>query len=315
MTTSTATTATGSTTTALDLSGAWTALITPFRDGAIDEPALRALVEMQIAGGIDGLVACGSTGETPTLTPEEYTRVIAIVVDQAAGRVPVMAGTGTNDTASTLERTRIAERSGTSAALIVMPYYNRPTQEGLYQHIRHIAERSSLPIVLYNVPGRTAVNLLPETVLRLAEVPGIAGIKEASGSLDQTSQIVRDAPSGFALLSGNDSLTLPIMAAGGTGVVSVVANVAPGATARLTAACLAGDLSAARRIHLDLFDLCRAMFVETNPVPVKYAAGLLGLCADEVRLPLVPPAKTSRQRIAAALAACPLVEQRRALAA
>lgn len=305
MTTTVTTASTGSTTSTLDISGAWTALITPFRDGAIDEPALRALVEMQIAGGIDGLVACGSTGETPTLTLDEYARVIGIVVAQAAGRVPVMVGTGTNDTASTLDRTHIAERAGASAALIVMPYYNRPTQEGLYQHIRYVAERSDLPVVLYNVPGRTGSDIQPATVARLAPLETVIGIKEASGDVDRASEIVRRTDPAFAVLSGDDSLTLPIMSVGGRGVISVVGNIVPRAMRDLTAAALAGDFTNARAIHHELLDLCAAMFVETNPVPVKAAAELLGLATSEVRLPLVPLEASSRQRVFEALLACP----------
>lgn len=305
MTTTTTTTATLA---ALDVSGAWTALITPFRDGAIDEPALRALVEMQISGGISGLVACGSTGETPTLSLAEYTRVIEIVVAQAAGRVPVMAGTGTNDTASTLERTGIAQRAGASAALIVMPYYNRPTQEGLYQHIRHIAERSELPIVLYNVPSRTGSDIQSATVARLALLETVIGIKEASGDVDRASEIIRMThltDPAFAVLSGDDSLTLPIMSVGGRGVISVVSNIVPRAMRNLTTAALAGDFTRARAIHHELLDLCGALFVETNPVPVKAAAELLGLATSEVRLPLVPLEAASRQRVFEALLACP----------
>jgi len=305
MITSTTTTLTGSTSSTLDISGAWTALITPFRGGAIDEPALRSLVEMQISGGIRGLVACGSTGETPTLTPDEYVHVLELVVAQAAGRVPVMAGTGTNDTASTLERTRIAERAGASAALIVMPYYNRPTQEGLYQHVRHVAERSDLPIVLYNVPGRTGSDLQPTTVARLAQLETVIGIKEASGDVDRASEIIRRTDPTFAVLSGDDSLTLPIMSVGGRGVISVVSNIAPRAMTSLAAAALAGDFIRARTIHHELLDLCGAMFVETNPVPVKAAAELLGLATSEVRLPLVSLEASSWQRVFEALLACP----------
>ncbi len=300
--------ATGSTANTLDTSGAWTALITPFRDGVIDGPALRALVEMQITGGVSGLVACGSTGETPTLSPEEYTRVIEIVIAQAAGRVPVMAGTGTNDTASALDRTRIAQRAGASAALIVMPYYNRPTQEGLYQHIRHVAERSDLPIVLYNVPGRTGSDLQAATVARLALLETVIGIKEASGDVDRASEIIRLTyltDPAFTVLSGDDSLTLPIMSVGGRGVISVVSNIVPRAMSDLTTAALAGDYGRARMIHHELLDLCGAMFVETNPVPVKAAAELLGLATSDVRLPLVNLEAASRHRVFEALLACP----------
>ena len=292
----------------LALDGTWTALITPFRDGHVDAPALRTIVEHQIAGGITGLVACGSTGETPTLSPSEYERVITIVIDQAAGRVPVMAGTGTNDTATTLDRTRIAQRAGAAAALVVMPYYNRPTQEGLYQHVRYVAERCGLPIVLYNVPGRTGSDLLPATVARLAALDTVIGIKEASGDVDRASEIIRLAAPidpAFAVLSGDDSLTLPIMSVGGRGVISVVSNIVPRAMSDLTAAALAGDYARARAIHHELLDLCGAMFVETNPVPVKAAAELLGLATAEVRLPLTSLLTDSRQRVFAALLACP----------
>jgi 4-hydroxy-tetrahydrodipicolinate synthase len=285
--------------------GAFTALITPFRNGTVDEPALRSLVDFQIGGGIDGLVPCGTTGEAATMTDAERDRVISIVVEQAAGRVPVLAGTGSNGTATTIEQTARARALGVDGALIVTPYYNKPTQEGLYAHFTAIADAVDLPIILYNVPGRTGVNLLPETVVRLAGHPRIVGIKEASGSLDQSSQIVREAPADFAVLSGDDSLTLPIIGVGGRGIISVVANIAPAAIADLTAAGLAGDFATARDIHLGLFDLCRAMFVETNPVPVKTAAGLLGLCSPEVRLPLAPLSAASQRRVEAAMAACP----------
>ncbi len=284
------------------LSGCYTALITPFRDGQLDETALRALVERQIAGGVSGLVPCGTTGETPALTGAEWERVVAITVETAAGRAPILAGTGSNSTATAIEQTRRARALGADGALVVTPYYNRPTQEGLYQHFAAIAAAVDLPLVLYNVPGRTGTNLLPETVVRLAELPGIIGIKEASGSLDQTSQIVREAPEGFVVLSGDDSLTLPIMAAGGRGIVSVVSNIVPEAVTALAAACLAGDFATGRDVHLALFDLCRAMFVETNPAPVKAAAALLGYCTPEVRLPLAPLSEAARRRVESALA-------------
>lgn len=285
------------------LHGCLTALITPFHDGQIDEPALRALVDRQIAGGVAGLVPCGTTGEAPALSAREWEQVVAVAVETAAGRVPILAGTGSNSTAASIERTRRARELGADGALVVTPYYNRPTQEGLYGHFAAIAEAADLPLVLYNVPGRTGVNLLPETVVRLADIPAIVGIKEASGSLDQASQIVNDAPAGFVVLSGDDSLTLPIASVGGRGVISVVSNIAPEAVSALTAACLAGDFAAARAMHLALFDLCRAMFVETNPVPVKAAAAMLGLCTPEVRLPLAPLSETGRLRVERALVA------------
>jgi 4-hydroxy-tetrahydrodipicolinate synthase len=303
-------TATEIRTRAIDVSGTWTALITPFRDGEIDETALRALVDSNIAGGVSGLVACGTTAETPTLTADESRRVIEIVIDQAQGRVPVMVGTGSNDTHTTLAHTIEAQELGADAALIVMPYYNRPTQEGLYQHIRYVAERVELPIVLYNVPGRTGSDILPVTVARLALLPNVVGIKEASGNLDRASEIVRLTGDDFSVLSGDDSLTLPIMAVGGRGIVSVASNVIPGAISALTTAALEGDFLRARTIHHEVLELCGAMFVETNPVPVKAAAELLGLATSEVRLPMVPLMPDSRERLFRAMLHCPYTAQR-----
>jgi 4-hydroxy-tetrahydrodipicolinate synthase len=292
--------------TTLDISGTWTALITPFRDGQLDEAALRALVDHNIAGGVSGLVACGTTAETPTLTPAEHDRVIEIVIGQAAGRVPVMIGTGGNDTASTLERTRHAQAAGAAAALIVMPYYNRPTQEGLYQHILHVAANCpELPIVLYNVPGRTGSDIQAATVARLALIPNVIGIKEATGNVDRASEIIRLTGPDFAVLSGDDSLTLPIMSVGGRGVISVASNIIPQAMSSLTTAALAGDFLLARTIHQQVLELCGALFVETNPVPVKAASELLGLGSSEVRLPLVSLQQESRERLFRALLACP----------
>ena len=271
--------------------GTFTALITPFRSGdvtQIDETALRTLVDAQIAGGISGLVPCGTTGETPTLSEAEQDRVIAIVVEQARGRVPVIAGTGGNDTAHVLARTMRARDLGADGALVVAPYYNKPTQEGLYQHFAYLAERVDLPIVLYNVPGRTGVSILPETILRLAQIPGIVAVKEASGSLDACSEIVASAPEEFAVLSGDDSLTLPIISVGGQGVISVASNIVPDAMSALTEAALAGEFARARELHQRLLPLCRAMFLDNNPIAVKTAAGVLGICSGDVRLPLTP---------------------------
>jgi 4-hydroxy-tetrahydrodipicolinate synthase len=282
-------------------SGSFTALITPFRSGEIDEPALRRLVDFQIENGIRGLVPCGTTGESVTLTEAEHDRVIEIVVDQAAGRVPVIAGTGSNNTAVTIARTRHAQAAGADAALVVAPYYNKPTQEGLVRHYSAIAEATSLPIVLYNVPGRTGVNLLPEAVVRLDEIPNIVAIKEASGNLDQVSEILTSVPSDFVLLSGDDSLTLPIMSVGGLGVISVLSNIAPAPVAELVGACLRTDFVGARVIHHRIFDLCRAMFIENNPTAVKTAAAMLGLCSDELRLPLITMGEANRRRLAESL--------------
>lgn len=283
------------------LFGCYTALITPFRNSQIDEPALRALVQRQIAGGVSGLVACGTTGEAPALSAPEWDRVVAVVVETADTRIPVLAGTGSNNTATVIERTQRARTLGADGALVVTPYYNRPTQDGLYRHFTAITEAVDLPLVLYNVPGRTGVNLLPETVVRLADIPGIVGIKEASGSLDQVSQIMREAPEAFVIVSGDDSLTLPMMGVGASGVISVVSNIAPEAVSALTAACLASDFSSGRYLHLALFDLCRAMFIETNPTPVKAAAALLGYCSPEVRPPLAPLSEAAQRRVESAL--------------
>jgi len=293
------TTGTSQTTTRFE--GAFTALITPFRRGELDEQALRQLVDFQIAQGINGLVPCGTTGESVTLTEFEHDRVIEMVVEQAAGRVPVIAGTGTNNTRLTIERTHHARAIGADAALVVVPYYNKPTQEGMYRHFAAIAEATDLPLILYNVPGRTGVNMTPETVLRLAEIPTIVGIKEASGNLDQVSQIVGSVRSDFVVLSGDDSLTLPIISLGGRGVISVVSNIVPAAVAELTAAALRGDLSAARSLHHRLFPLCRAMFLDNNPTAVKTAAGILGLCSGELRLPLTEMTPANRQALEQAL--------------
>src|ERR671910_1430432 len=284
------------------LSGCYTALITPFRDGPIDETALRAVVDRQIAAGVSGLVPCGTTGEAPALSASEWDRVVSVVVETASGSVPVLAGTGSNNTATVIERTRRARTLGADGALVVTPYYNRPTQDGLYRHFVAIAEAVELPLVLYNVPGRTGVNLLPETVVRLSDIASIVGIKEASGSLDQASQIVRETNRDFVILSGDDSLTLPMMGIGAMGVISVVSNISPEAVSALTSACLTGEFGSGRSLHLALFDLCRAMFVETNPTPVKAAAALLGYSSPEVRLPLTPLSEAAQRRVETALA-------------
>mgnify|MGYP001026932891 CR=1 FL=1 len=286
------------------LCGSLVALVTPFSDGALDLAALRSLVEWQIAQGSQGLVPCGTTGETPALSEREWRLVAETVIDQAAGRVPVIVGAGTNATSTTIERTRIARELGATAAMIVTPYYNRPQQEGILRHVVAIADRVDLPLVLYNVPSRTGINLMPDTVVRLLELAPIAAVKESSGSLDQVSELVLATEGRAAVLSGDDSLTLPVMSVGGTGVVSVLANIAPSATRALVDAALIGDLARARRLHLQLFPLARALFLETNPVPVKTAAEFLGLCRSEVRLPLAPLSPTTRELLRQALASC-----------
>lgn len=266
--------------------GSFVALITPFKDGAVDVAKLEELVEFQIKNGTNGLVACGTTGEAVTMTQDEDRLVIRTVVEVAAKRVPVIAGTGSNDTASAIEYTLAAQRLGADGALLVTPYYNKPTQEGLYRHYQAVAIKTDIPLILYNVPGRTGVNMLPETVARLARLQSVVAVKEASGNMDQVSAIVHACGPDFTVFSGDDSLTLPILALGGHGVISVVANIVPAPLAEMVRAYLRGDVGLARNIHYRLFDLCRAMFLETNPIPVKSAAAIMGLCSSEMRLPL-----------------------------
>jgi 4-hydroxy-tetrahydrodipicolinate synthase len=269
-------------------SGTFTALVTPFKNGEVDVEALESLVEFQIEGGINGLVPCGTTGESPTLSEEEDRLVIETVVRVTAGRVPVVAGTGSNNTASAIKYTKMAEEVGADGSLQVAPYYNKPTQEGLFRHYAAIAENTSLPLVLYNIPGRTNVTIAPETIAQLAEIPNIVGVKESTLSMNMISDIRRLCGEEFAILSGDDPMTLPLMALGGTGVVSVASNIAPGAVSDMVAAVNSGDLARGRELHYRLLPLIRALSVETNPIPIKAAASLLGLCSDELRLPLVP---------------------------
>lgn len=288
--------------------GCFVAMITPFRDGEIDVPALRRLVEFHLANGTDGLVPCGTTGEAVTMTEEEQLRVVEIVVETVNKRIPVVAGTGTNSTAKTIKMTKKARDVGADAALVVTPYYNKPTQQGLYLHFEAIARETDFPLVLYNVPTRTSVNMLPETVARLAKIPNVVAIKEASGNMDQVSQIVQSCRSDFAVLSGDDSLTLPMLSLGGTGVVSVVGNIAPKAMSDMVRAYRHGDHARARELHYQLFDLCRAMFIETNPIPVKTAAGILGLCSAEMRLPMCPMGDANRQKLEQVINASPVLQ-------
>jgi 4-hydroxy-tetrahydrodipicolinate synthase len=269
-------------------SGAFTALVTPFRNGEVDVEALENLVEFQIGQGIHGLVPCGTTGETPSMSEAEDRLVIGTVVRVANGRVPVIAGTGSNSTDMAIKYTRMAEEEGADGSLQVSPYYNKPTQEGLYRHFAAIAESTSLPIVLYNIPGRTSVTVSAETTARLAEIPNIVGTKEATHSMDLASDIRRLCGEEFDILSGDDSLTLPLMSLGGRGVISVAANVAPAVVSDMVNALLEGDFERGRELHYDLLPLCRALFIETNPIPVKTAASILGLCSDEMRLPMIP---------------------------
>ncbi|CAN5620155.1 4-hydroxy-tetrahydrodipicolinate synthase [soil metagenome] len=269
-------------------SGAFTALVTPFRNGEVDVEALEGLVEFQIGQGIHGLVPCGTTGETPSMSEEEDRLVIGTVVRVANGRVPVIAGTGSNSTHMAIKYTRMAEEEGADGSLQVAPYYTKPTQEGLYRHFAAIAESTSLPIVLYNIPGRTSVTISAETTARLAEIPNVVGTKEATHSMDMASDIRRLCGEEFDILSGDDSLTLPLMSLGGRGVISVAGNVAPAVVSDMVNALLESDFERGRELHYDLLPLCRALFVETNPIPVKTAASILGLCSDEMRLPMIP---------------------------
>jgi 4-hydroxy-tetrahydrodipicolinate synthase len=277
--------------------GAITALVTPFRDGKVDEQALRHLIEMQISGGIDGLVPCGTTGESPTLTHDEHDRVIEITIDAAARRVPVIAGTGSNSTAEALRLTRHACEAGADAALIACPYYNKPTQEGLYQHFQLIAQKVPIPIIPYNIPGRTGVNMSPQLIERLAKIDNIVGIKEASGSLKQMNDVIDMCPPEFDVLSGDDGLTLPLLAIGGKGVISVASNVVPADMSAMIDAMEAGDVAKARALHARMSPLFDVLFVETNPIPVKAALALMGKIAYEYRLPLCPLAPANYETL------------------
>ncbi|RMF87790.1 MAG: 4-hydroxy-tetrahydrodipicolinate synthase [Nitrospirae bacterium] len=287
----------------MDIRGSMVALITPFTDaGGVDEEALRRLVEFHVEQGSHALVPCGTTGESATLTHEEHREVIRIVVEQAAGRIPVIGGTGSNSTAESIELTRYAKEVGCDAALLISPYYNKPSQDGVYLHYKRIAEETAFPLIVYNVPGRTALNILPETVARLARVPGIVGIKEATANLQQIAEVIDATPEGFALISGDDATTFPTLCLGGVGTISVVANVAPRDMAALCDAWFAGEVEEARRLHYRTLPLSKVLFIETNPVPVKEACHLLGFCRPHLRLPLTRLAEANRERLRAALA-------------
>lgn len=281
-----------------DWSGCGTALVTPFTaDGAVDEPRVRALAARQIEGGVHFLCPCGTTGESPTLSAAEHRRVVELVVETAAGRVPVLAGAGGYDTREVVEQAREVERAGADGILSVTPYYNRPTPEGLYRHYAAIAESVELPIVVYNVPGRTGCNVDPATLCRLAELPNVVGVKEASANMAQMCEVCRAVPDGFSVLSGDDLFTVPLMAVGGAGVVSVASNEVPAEMARLVSLARAGDFAAARRLHARLLPLMQINFVESNPIPVKAAMAHLGLLEPNYRLPMAPPRPASLEKI------------------
>jgi 4-hydroxy-tetrahydrodipicolinate synthase len=284
------------------IQGCGTALVTPFLDdGQLDEAALRKLVQFQVKEGIDFLVPCGSTGESAALSHDEHCRVVEVVVEAAAGKVPVVAGAGGCNTAKVVELAKAVERLGVDALLSVTPYYNRPTQEGLVQHYRALAEAVRLPIFLYNVPGRTSTNLLPDTVVRLADSPNIVGIKEASGNIDQITELAVKRPKSFQLLSGDDANTIAIVSVGGTGLISVVSNETPRKMTQLTHAAMEGRFDKALSIQKELYALMRANFIETSPGPVKAAMAMMGLIRENLRLPLVPVRPDTREKVRVAL--------------
>ena len=277
--------------------GSIVAIVTPFKNNKLDEQALKDLIEWHIAEGTNAIVPCGTTGESATLEYDEHYRVIELTIQTVNGRVPVIAGTGANSTDETIKMTRKAKELGADGALLVVPYYNKPTQEGLYQHYKAVAEAVDIPIVLYNVPGRTALNMLPETVARLAEIKTIVAIKEASGNLAQVSEVIRLCGDKLTVLSGDDFTTFPLMTLGGKGTISVSANVAPKDVSEMCAALNKGDYDKARKVHFRLEPLNKAMFIETNPIPVKTALSMMGKIQEEMRLPLCPMGQENKEKL------------------
>ena len=282
--------------------GSFVAMVTPFRNGKVDEAKVRELVEFHVTRGTDGLIPCGTTGESPTLSHDEHKRVVEIVTEAARRRIKVVAGTGSNSTAEAIDLTTHAERAGAAGALVVNPYYNKPTQEGLYRHFRAVAESVAIPILVYNIQSRTAVNVETDTLARLArDVKNVAGVKEASGSLDQMSQVIAACGPDFSVLSGDDNITLPLLAIGGHGVISVIANILPRETAEMVHAALDGDWKRARDLHYRLFPMARAAFLETNPIPIKEAMAMAGMIEPEFRLPMCRMSDANRERLRAVL--------------
>jgi len=277
--------------------GSLVALVTPFKQGMVDEDKLVELVEFHVQKGTNGLVPCGTTGESATLSHEEHQRVIEITIKAARKRIPVIAGTGSNNTEEALMLTRFAREAGADAVLMITPYYNKPTQKGLYLHFKKVAEEIDIPIILYNIASRTGVNLEPETLARLAGIKNIIGIKEASGNLDQVSRMISLCGDKITVISGDDSLTLPILAVGGKGVISVIANILPAEMSTLVKEYLQGNVNKAREIHYRLYPLMRALFIETNPIPIKTAMALMGMIREELRLPLAPMEESNRDRL------------------
>ena len=282
--------------------GVFVAVVTPFKNGKIDEEALRGLIDFQIAGGVDGIVPCGTTGESATLNHEEHDQVIRIAVDACKGKASVLAGTGSNSTQEAIQLSRNAKNAGADGLLQITPYYNKPNQEGLYHHFSSIADAVDLPIVLYNVPSRTSVNMVPETVVRLAKIKNIVGTKEASGSLQAISKIIDNCGKDFTVLSGDDPLLWPILAIGGKGVISVTANILPAKVAALCKAAAIGDIAEARSLHYELMDINDSLFIDTNPIPVKAALHLMGKIENELRGPLIELSKDTLERLKKAMA-------------
>lgn len=278
--------------------GAFVAIVTPFIDGKLDEQGLKDLIEFQIAGGTHGIVPCGTTGESATMSHEEHRRVVELTVKTVAGRVPVLAGTGSNSTSESIELTRAAKDAGADGALMITPYYNKPSQEGLYQHFKAVAEAVDIPIILYNVPSRTAVNMLPETVARCAQIANIVGVKEATADLNQISQVIRLCPKDFAVMSGDDFTSMPTVMIGGTGVISVTSNVAPKDMSAMMDAALAGDIAKAKELHYKLLPLMQAMFIDTNPVPAKTTLAMMGKIKSGLpRLPLYKMNEATEEKL------------------
>jgi 4-hydroxy-tetrahydrodipicolinate synthase len=289
----------------MQFQGSFVAVVTPFRGGRIDENAYRQLVEFQLESGSAGIVPCGSTGESATLSHEEHADLIRLTVELVKGRAPIVAGTGSNSTREALKLTAVAKQAGADAALLITPYYNKPTQQGLYEHYKTVAEEVDLPIVLYNVPGRTGVSLAPTTIFRLAELKNVVAVKDATGNLEWTSEVIGGCD--LTVLSGDDALTLPMIALGAKGVISVLANVAPGVMAEMVKKALAGDHVTARQIHHRYFRLMKAMFLESNPIPVKAALEMMGMIGPELRLPLTPIGEAARTQLRDAMARVGLI--------
>ncbi|QET02193.1 MULTISPECIES: 4-hydroxy-tetrahydrodipicolinate synthase [Cupriavidus] len=290
------------------ITGSIVAIVTPMHeDGSLDYPALRALVDWHVAEGTDGIVIVGTTGESPTVNVDEHCELIRVAVEQANKRIPIIAGTGGNSTKEAIELTAFAKKVGADASLQVVPYYNKPTQEGIYRHFRTIAEAVDLPVLLYNVPGRTVADMTNETILRAAQVPGIVGVKEATGNIDRAAQLIKDAPAHFAVYSGDDPTAVALILLGGKGNISVTANVAPRKMHEMCAAALKGDVVTARRLHMELIDLNKAMFVEANPIPVKWALQQMGRMKSGIRLPLTPLSENQHEYVRRALAAAGLL--------